>query len=175
MSVGQARHLIERDYAWALDTDYAHKEATARFWYVSEEKLEPRLGERHAEPGAELEQPFAVGRDVVALHAELCQASDNASLANLLLAHPEHRHTVRRVQISARYAYAEIRDNLISASMVPVDLLRCKLSFFGATRFDPRSDRWVRITMFKDAPFPDELRQVPGDDWAFPSAHAPCS
>jgi hypothetical protein len=175
MSVGQARHLIERDYAWALDTDYAHKEATARFWYVSEEKLEPRLGERHAEPGAELEQPFAVGRDVAALHAELCQASDNASLANLLLAHPEHRHTVRRVQISARHAYAEIRDNLISAFMVPVDLLRCKLSFFGATRFDPRSDRWVRITMFKDAPFPDELGQVSGDDWAFPPAHAPCS
>ena len=41
--------------------------------------------------------------------------------------------------------------------MLPIDMLRCKLSFFGATKFDPRSDRWVRICMFKDAPFPKEL------------------
>ncbi len=174
MPVLQMRRSIERDYGWALTTDYAVTEATARFWYVSEEKLEPRLGERHAEPGAELEQPFAVGRDVAALYAQLCRAADDASLADLLLAHPEHRHTARRVQISARYAYAEIRDNLISASMVPVDLLRCKLSFFGATRFDPRSDRWVRITMFKDAPFPDELGKAPVDGWAFPPTHGHC-
>ncbi len=94
------------------------------------------------------------------------------SLAEILLLHPKHRHTVRRVQIAARYPYSEIRDNLISARMVPIDLLRCKLSFFGATRFDPRSDRWVRITMYKDAPFPDELGQFPADDWAFPPVHA---
>jgi hypothetical protein len=36
-------------------------------------------------------------------------------------------------------------------------LLRLKLAFFGAARFDPRSDRWLRITLFRDAPFPDEL------------------
>ena len=53
--------------------------------------------------------------------------------------------------------YAEIQDNLIAADMLPIDILRCKLSFFGATRFDPRSDRWVRICMYQDAPFPHEL------------------
>lgn len=163
--------LIERDYAWALNTDYERTEAMARFWYVSEEKLEPRLGERYAEPGAELEQPFAVGRDVAALYRALKETTHD-SLAGFLLAHPEHRHTARRVQIAARYPYAEIRDNLVSAEMVPIDLLRCKLSFFGATRFDPRSDRWVRITMYKDAPFPDELGEVPADEWAFPPVHA---
>jgi hypothetical protein len=47
--------------------------------------------------------------------------------------------------------------------MQPIDLLRCKLSFFGATRFDPRSDRWVRITMFKGAPYPDELENLDPD------------
>ena len=95
-------------------------------------------------------------------------AAADTSLADVLLAHPEHRHIARRIQIVARHPYAEIRDNLIAADMVPIDLLRCKLSFFGATRFDPRSDRWVRITMFKDAPFPDELGQAAADDWAFP-------
>lgn len=172
MSVDQMKRLIERDYTWALDTDYESTGAIARFWYVSEEKLEPRLGERYAEPGAELEQPFAAGRNVASLYRALNETAHDESLANLLLVHPEHRHTVRRVQIAARYPYAEIRDNLISAGMVPIDLLRCKLSFFGATRFDPRSDRWVRITMYKDAPFPDELGQVPADDWAFPPIHA---
>ncbi len=171
MPLNKIKQLIERDYAWALNTDYKRTEAVARFWYVSEEKLEPRLGERYAEPGAELEQPFAVGRDVAALNSALNETAHD-SLAGFLLAHPEHRHTVRRIQIAAKYPYAEIRDNLISAKMVPIDLLRCKLSFFGATRFDPRSDRWVRITMYKDAPFPDELGGVPADEWAFPPLHA---
>jgi len=172
MSVNELRRLIERDYPWALDTDYDRAAATARFWYVSEEKLEPRLGERRTEPGAEREQPFATGRDVSTLQRLLGEWSDGGSLANFLLCHPQQRHSVRRVQITARYPYAEIRDNLISADMLPIDLLRCKLSFFGATRFDPRSDRWVRITMFKNAPFPDELGQLATDDWAFPPIHA---
>jgi hypothetical protein len=77
---------------------------------------------------------------------------------------------VRRLQLACRLPYAEIQDNLIAADMVPVDLLRCKLSFFGATRFDPRSDRWVRITMFQDAPFPDEFDEQPADDWVYPPA-----
>ena len=42
-------------------------------------------------------------------------------------------------------------------AMRPIDLLRCKLAFFGATRFDPRSDRWLRISLFQGAPFPEEL------------------
>ena len=64
---------------------------------------------------------------------------------------------VRRVQAAERRPFAEIRDNLIAADMLPIDLLRCKLAFFGATHFDPRSDRWVRISLFQGAPFPDEL------------------
>ena len=53
--------------------------------------------------------------------------------------------------------YAEIRDNVLDQTMLPIDILRCKLAFFGATRFDPRSDRWVRISLFQGQPFPDEL------------------
>ena len=64
--------------------------------------------------------------------------------------------------------FAEIQDNTISSSMLPIDLLRCKLSFFGATKFDPRSDRWVRITMFQGYPFPEELHGADIDDMAYP-------
>ena len=92
----------------------------------------------------------------------------NQTLGAFLLAHPEHRHMARRMQLAAPLDYAEIRDNTIDAAMVPIDLLRCKLSFFGATKFDPRSDRWLRITMYQGAPFPDELDRCDPDDMVYP-------
>jgi hypothetical protein len=67
---------------------------------------------------------------------------------------------VRRAQIAARHPYAEVRDNLIAADLRPIDLMRCKLAFFGASRFDPRSDRWVRISLFQGAPYPLEVRRA---------------
>ena len=91
-------------------------------------------------------------------------------LAGFLLRHPEHRHIARRAQIAARYPYAEIRDNTIDAAMLPIDLLRAKLSFFGACQFDPRSDRWLRINMYQNAPFPQELASLGPEDWSYPEA-----
>jgi hypothetical protein len=158
MSLAQLRETLENDCRWALDVDYDDPANCARFWYTSAEKLEPRVGERFEEPGAEYELPLAVGRDMKRLYDRLGNcADDGVSCAEFLLAHPEHRHTVRRVQTLATHPYAEIRDNVIAADMLPIDILRCKLAFFGATRFDPRSDRWVRICMYQDAPFPHEL------------------
>ena len=61
--------------------------------------------------------------------------------------------------LGGKYAYAEIRDNLLGAELRPIDMLRCKLAMFGARKFDPRSDRWLRITLFQGAPFPDELAE----------------
>lgn len=158
-----AFQAVLRDrYDWTDAIDFNHPEANARFWYVSEEKLEPRLGERHEEPGAELEQPLAVGRDIQRMKMALTRWDGGSRLADFLLRHPEHRHAARRALIAARHPFAEIQDNLIAADMVPIDLLRCKLSFFGASRFDPRSDRWVRISMYADAPTPETLLAAPG-------------
>ncbi|MDA8006738.1 MAG: hypothetical protein MPJ81_00825 [Gammaproteobacteria bacterium] len=166
--VGELRGAIDANYRWALGADYAEPRRCARFWYVSEEKLEPRLGERFEEPGAEKELPLAAARDIAALRASLGAFDADATLAEFLRAHPRHRHAVRRAQLAAQLPYAEIRDNVIAKELRPVDLLRCKLSFFGATRFDPKSDRWVRITMYQHAPFPDELSAMDADDWAYP-------
>lgn len=157
MRVDRLRALLDAHYGWAIGRDYDAAGASARFWYVSEEKLEPRLGDRAGEAGAELELPLDTARAAAALRAELDAWPDDAPLARLLLARPGHRHTIRRAQAAARLPYAEIRDNLIAADMLPIDLLRCKLAFFGATRFDPRSDRWVRINLFQDQPYPDEM------------------
>ncbi len=166
-TTAELRRDIESHYSWALRTDYSQPTQHARFWYVSEEKLEPRLGERLTEPGAEKELPLAIGRDVAALYADLDKAAHSVSVAEFLHANPHHRHAVRRIQTVGHLPYAEIRDNLISAHLRPVDLLRCKLSFFGANKFDPKSDRWVRITMYQHAPFPDELAHREADDWIY--------
>ncbi len=168
MQIGQLKNRLNDLYAWADEINFEDKKANARVWYVSEEKLEPRLGERHEEPIEPYEQPLSPARDACRLIQCLKDWNDGESVAAFLMKHPEHRHIVRRVQLVCDKQYAEICDNTISSKMLPIDLLRCKLSFFGATKFDPRSDRWVRITMYQGAPFPDELASLDPDDLAYP-------
>jgi len=171
--ISELTSIINTHYKFAIDVDFSDKSANARFWYASEEKLEPRVGERFEEPGAEREHPLAIARDIVKAYESLqsCDEStrdESMTVAEFLLKHPQHRHVVRRAQQIVKYPYAEIVDNLIADSMMPIDLLRCKLSFFGAVKFDPRSDRWVRINMFQHAPLPDELKNNYDDTWVFP-------
>lgn len=156
---------LETHAQWALDTDYACDTGCGQFWYVSEEKLEPRLGNRHAEDGSELESPLDIGRRFQALHTAL--DGQTGPLGAFLADHPEHRFAARRIQTLARHPYSEIRDNMIASDCLPIDMLRCKLSFFGASKFDPKSDRWTRITLAQGAPLPDELDDA--DDWWLPT------
>ena len=166
-SVADLKTQIDHAYGWATDTDWAQAEATARLWYVSAEKLEPRLAERADEPLEPYEQSLAPARDIAALRVALATCDPSESVAAFLSRHPEHRDAVRRVELVRTYPFAEIQDNTVAADMLPIDMLRAKLSFFGATRFDPRSDRWVRITMFNGAPFPDEIHDMDGDAWMY--------
>lgn len=168
MTLAALMAILNKQYDWAMAIDWTAIESSARLWYVSAEKLEPRLGERFAEPIADYEQPLAPGRDAVALLAALGGWDGSATVASFLLKHRDMRHSVRRAQIVDRAPYAEIRDNTIGADLLPIDMLRCKLSFFGATHFDPRSDRWVRICLFGNAPYPEELQRMPADDWPYP-------
>lgn len=171
MRVRELAAIIERDYGWALAIKFDDRKEQHRFWYYSEEKEEPRLGERFSEPGAEREYPLHVARDVCELHRALDALGPSwrdRSVAELLLEAPWYRRTVRRVQSLAGSDYAEIRDNVIGESCLPIDMLRCKLAIFGASKFDPKSDRWTRITLFQGAPLPGELDHEDVDDWAFP-------
>ena len=159
---------IETHYSWALAIDWDSQEAQARLWYVSAEKLEPRLAERSDEPLDEYEQPLGPGRDMAQAHQALVSAPD-VSVAEFLLRHPEHRMAIQRLQWLRHAPFGEIHDNTLGSALMPIDMLRCKLSFFGAARFDPRSDRWVRICMFRHAPYLDGIAQCP-DDWMYQRA-----
>ncbi len=168
MRVADLSALLGEVFGWALGIEFDDPAAQSRFWYVSEEKLEPRLGERLGEPGADREQPLDIARQVKALAAATERLPGNAPIAALLIERPDLRAIARRVQALGVAPYSEIRDNLIGADCVPTDMLRCKLSFFGATRFDPKSDRWTRITMYQGAPTAPEIGERDADDWAFP-------
>ncbi|MEO1365429.1 MAG: hypothetical protein AAFU86_16820, partial [Pseudomonadota bacterium] len=148
-----------------LDIDFDDPDACRRFWYVSADKLEPRLGDRFAESGAELETPLDIARRVAQAHADL--PPDDQPVSAFLRHFPQHKHAVDRIATCARHPYSEIRDNLIATTCRPIDMLRCKLSFFGATKFDPKSDLWTRITLAQGAPLGDELTDE-RDDWWLP-------
>lgn len=181
-TIEQLMQTIEDHYDWALAIDFNSAENQEVFWYRSEEKEEPRLGKRFEQPGAELEMKIGVARDVSQLYEHLTKqlrqtvATENSNahltaqslVAEFILRQPQHRGLVRRIQSASARRYGEIRDNLVSADCRPIDLLRCKLSFFGASRFDPKSDLWTRITLFQGAPLAEQLGDVDADDWAFP-------
>lgn len=172
MSVGALSDMIQENYSWALSIDWSEPGNAARAWYVSEEKLEPRLGERFEEPIADYEQPLAPARDIAALYEAIKNVQADKLTAEFLMEQPAHRYAVRRVQLCAKAPYAEIRDNTISSELIPFDMLRCKLSFFGATHFDPRSDRWLRICLYANAPYPEELADGDADTWVYPTLYA---
>ena len=157
MSCDALKSLIEEECGWALREDFSNRNATAQFWYVSEEKLEPRLGARHEEPGADRETPLDTARAIQRLHRAL-PSSDEACFT-FLARHPEHRATARRIQHLSQHAYSEIRANLIGEEAAPIHLLRAKLSFFGAARFDPKSTLWTRVTLSQGLPLRDEIGQ----------------
>ena len=167
-SVGQMIKQLESAYDWALSIDFRDKSQTHYFWYVSQNKLEPRFGLRYEEKGSEQEMPLAVARDISLLYHDLQSCSSNQQLAEFLLTCPQHRQILRRVQSLDGYPYGEIRENLIGTDCLPLDILRFKLAFFGAAKFDPKSDLWTRITLYQGAPLYDELGKPDSDDWWLP-------
>ncbi|MEO1291723.1 MAG: hypothetical protein AAFV62_02645, partial [Pseudomonadota bacterium] len=164
VTVQALRDILGARYSWVRDR--LDPKDAYYFWYVSEEKLEPRLGVRGVEPGADRESPVDIGRRMSALWRDLDDASDREPLAAFLMRHPEHRAMVRRAQTLRGCAYAEIQDNTVGAACRPIDLLRFKLSFLGAAFFDPKSDRWTRIALARGAPGPEDVAMGKGADWS---------
>jgi hypothetical protein len=161
--------VLHRHFQWALDLGIEEsREGQQRFWYVSEEKAEPRIGDRYREEGADKELPLDIARQIQSLERVLANLDPGMSVAELAMARPDLRRLLIRIQIAQTHPYSEIQDNLIAASCLPIDMLRCKLSFFGASRFDPKSDLWTRITLYQGAPGCSEISHPDADNWAFP-------
>jgi len=158
--------ILKNRYSEILKINFNNRENNQNFWFISKNKEEPRLADRFEEHGSDLEQPLAIARDIKRLYEKLESLDKNISVAEFLSDNNQLRHVVRRVFIIEKFPYSEIQDNTISKSIMPIDMLRLKLSFFGALKFDPRSDKWLRICMFQGAPLPNNLKNY-DEQWVY--------
>ena len=165
-TVADLKNILELRYPDILKIDFKKKENFKNFWFISKNKEEPRYADRFEENGSELEQPLAIARDIKTLYDRLLVANKILTIDKFLLQNSDLRHVIRRAFIIEKFQYAEIQDNTISKNVIPIDMLRLKLSFFGALKFDPRSDKWLRICMFQGAPLPHELKHC-SQQWVY--------
>ncbi len=165
-SVRDLKKILENKYSDILKINFKKEESNQKFWFISKNKEEPRLANRFEENGADLEQPLAIARDIKKLYERLLPIKNNLKINQFLIDNSDLRHVVRRAFIIEKFPYSEIQDNTIGENLVPIDMLRLKLSFFGALKFDPRSDKWLRICMFQGAPLPNELKDY-DDQWVY--------
>jgi len=167
-TVFELRTILENKYSKILKIDFSKKENNQNFWFISKNKEEPRLADRFMESGSELEQPLAIARDIKKLYEALSVFKNSSTIDKFLVKNSDLRHVVRRAFVIEKFPYSEIQDNTIGQSIIPIDMLRLKLSFFGALKFDPRSDKWLRICMFQGAPLPEQLKNY-DDHWVYNS------
>jgi len=165
-TVSELKEILEKKYSRILNIDFSKKENNQNFWFISRNKEEPRLADRFNENGSELEQPLAIARDMKKLYETLTLHKNSSTIDKFLVNNSDLRHVVRRAFIIEKFPYSEIQDNTIGKSIIPIDMLRLKLSFFGALKFDPRSDKWLRICMFQGAPLPEQLKNY-NDHWVY--------
>ena len=167
-TAGDLRSIIEEKYPNILEIDFEKQENYKKFWFISKNKEEPRLADRFEEQRSELEQPLAIARDIKKLYNKLILTNKALKIDKFLVGNSDLRHVIRRAFIIEKFPYSEIQDNTISENIIPIDMLRLKLSFFGALKFDPRSDKWLRICMFQGAPLPNELSNY-DEQWVYKS------
>ncbi len=165
-NVGDLKKILENKYSDILKINFNIDESNQKFWFISKNKEEPRLANRFEENGADLEQPLAIARDIKKLYERLLPLKNDLKINQFLIDNSDLRHVVRRAFIIEKFPYSEIQDNTIGENLVPIDMLRLKLSFFGALKFDPRSDKWLRICMFQGAPLPNELKDY-DEQWVY--------
>ena len=173
MPVQTLKHVIETRYAWALKIDFSENGSRDIFWYRSEDKMEPRLGQAATEKGKDKQMALGVGYAVRKCYDQLCEyikVYPDHSTARFMVTKPKLRGIVRRIQSMNRCVYGDIQANLLDKNVLPMHLLRAKLAFFGVSKFDPRSKLWVRNTMFQGAPLLEDIGTSFNDDWFMPLA-----
>lgn len=167
-TVNDLKNILENKYTNILKIDFSKKENNQNFWFISKNKLEPRVANRYIEDGSNLEEPLAIARDIKKLYERLSNQKKILLIGKFLIENNDLRHIVRRAFLIEKFPYSEIQDNTIGSNLIPIDMLRLKLSFFGAVKFDPKSDKWLRICMFQGAPLPTELKNI-DDQWIYNS------
>lgn len=171
MRCGELHQLVEQNYGWARNYDFALPERSGYYWYSSADSEEPRRAQRTGMAAGTVEHCTDVARRINALTADLERFQGGARVADFLLAHPGHRYAAERIQQTRPYYFGELQDNLLDAEFLPLSTQRFQLATYGMNNFSPQSTDWVRVTLFSGAPrVADILHGTDDDDWLFPLA-----
>ena len=171
-SIAKIKSLIKLNYSWALKINFNHSSSKYFFWYVSETKQEPRLGLSKEDHGYEKRLPLDIAKQISDLNETLKKMPDKMKISEFCLKHHKFKSIIKRVLINEKYQFSEIHENLEGKKMRPIDILRFKLSFFGACKFDPKSNLWTRITLFQGVPLPKNLKENKTHMFSFPFLNA---
>ncbi len=171
-SNAKIRSLIKLNYGWALNINFNHSSSKYFFWYVSETKQEPRLGLSKEDHGYEKRLPLDIAKQISDLNETLKKMPDNMKISEFCLKHHKFKSIIKRVLINEKHQFSEIHENLEDKRMRPIDILRFKLSFFGACKFDPKSNLWTRITLFQGVPLPKNFKENKTHMFSFPFLNA---
>ena len=171
-SISKIKSLIKLNYSWALKINFNNSSSKYFFWYVSETKQEPRLGLSKEDYGYEKRLPLDIARQISDLNETLKKMPDKMKISEFCLKHHKFKSIIKRVLINEKYPFSEIHENLEGKKMRPIDILRFKLSFFGACKFDPKSNLWTRITLFQGVPLPKNLKENKTHMFSFPFLNA---
>ncbi len=171
MPVSRLREILRNDYAWAFRLDLEIAAADRYVWYKSVTAEEPRRG-----PAAEVgEDVVNLGLDlprlVVALDQDLAAAEPGLSTARFLLAHPQHRAIVTRVQALAGTGLHSPHADIMSGAFTPAHITRLlNVGIHGIDKTRDFLDRNLRGVMFHGAPLPEDIASGTADDlWFYPA------
>lgn len=168
MQAGALRAILRRDYAWALAWDMDAPGARAQVWYKSATAEEPRRG-----PRAEAPDAINLGLDipglVQALDAALAARDPAEPVARLLLARPDLRGIVARVQGLDGLRYHTPHTNIMADDFVPAHLVRLmNVTLHGVDKTRDYLGRNLRGVLFHGAPLAAELSNGADPDWFYP-------
>lgn len=172
MTIAHLRGLLDAQYRWALDMDLTAPDAQRYVWYKSANAEEPRRG-----PIDEVPWAYNLGLDVPrlaqALDVALSGFDGAAPVARLLLARPDLRAFVARIQTLADRRYHTPIMNIMGNDFVPIDIVRLmNVGIHGIDKTRDYLNRNLRGVLFHGAPLPDEIAAGAGGDWFWPAEPA---
>lgn len=168
VTVGDMKRIITQYYDWVLEL-LDRPDSEHYFWYRAEAApFDLRRGIKGLVPELESETSMDTVRLVREMLQEMEAHSTDAPVLDVLMARPDLRQIVRRVQSIAEAPYGELRVNLLDKNFSPFGPVRFVLSFYGMEKFEGALPKVVRGAFLQGAPIARDVEQGVEGSWPFP-------
>jgi hypothetical protein len=172
MKLAELRAIIDRRYRWALDMDLGAPGSDRYVWYKSVNAEEPRRGPRE-EVGSAFNLAIDVPRLVHATQAAIDANDPGLSVARFLMAHPELRSFVARLQSLAELRFHSPMMNAMADDFVPIEIVRLmNVAIHGIDKTRDYLNRNLRGVLFHGAPLPEDIAAGAEGSWFWPAVPA---